>query len=144
VRKHYRKGRDERGSFNLTIDSLAIAIPIGTSTVSPSKFFHSYPTTPYASNVPLQGHLAPPLHIEKDRPSYPRAQAPQDQLKNGAKGAKPTLRQKGDEDPSKPAVLKHKYVDFQLKCSKLKHNLPRFPSSSPRMNEGGQWQGGKP
>jgi hypothetical protein len=37
-----------------------------------------------------------------------------------------------------------KYVGFQLKCPKKKHNLPRLFPFSPRMNKKSEQQGGKP
>lgn len=110
VRKRYKKGFIMREDpFNLTIDSLANAINNLAEYRLSLKDFPPAPNHSTWFQCPTPGPSGNHhLHPKKTVLPIPEwRQAPQDQLLNGAKRAKPTQRQKGDEDTSKPAVHKH-------------------------------------
>jgi len=130
VRKRYKKELyDEGGSFDLTIDSTRKR---NNNLAEYRLSLNHFPPAPNHSNrfqcVHKQDHLAtatPPK--EQTVLFHPRAQAPQDQLLNGAKRAKPTQRQKGDEDTSKPAVLKHNLYRLSTQTVVLTTTRRLFP-----------------
>jgi hypothetical protein len=122
----------------LTIDSLAIAIPIWTSTVSPSDFMPptfnnlficfqcpllgpSDTTTP-----PKKGQRLPSPGRKRHRINSETAPKAQNQ---------PYVKKVTRILQNQP-YSNTKYVDIQLKCPHKKHNLSHLPPSSPRMNKG--------
>jgi hypothetical protein len=119
---YYRQSRKRKNS-------------LAENCLSPPKVFRPLSTTQSGSKCPHQDHLATTTKNENACPSYPRAQAPQDQLKTARNAQTPTQRQKGDEDTSKPAVLKHKICRLSTQTCREEHTCHLFPSSSPSMNK---------
>jgi len=113
------------GSFNLSIDSLANAISIWTKAVSLSQVFSHpfYQSTQSQSACPQSRAIRHYRPIQKMTvlPIPGRKRHRINSRRRDSRKTNPTS--KVTRITSKPAVLKHKYVDFQLKLS-TSDNLP--------------------
>jgi len=81
---------------------------------------------------PFQGDSALPPYPENDRPSYPRAQAPQDQLKT-ARFAQNQPNIKSDEDNFKTSRTQTQICRLSTQTVDERQLAVLFPSS-PRMD----------
>jgi hypothetical protein len=120
----------------LAMDSLANAVTIWPSTVSLPQRFSAHPQPLDLVLMSTPGPSGTTISAQKETPypPYPRAQAPRDQLLNGAKRAKPTQHQKVTRI-LQPAVLKHNLYRLSTQTVAECDNLPFRPSSSPSMNK---------
>jgi hypothetical protein len=123
------------GSFNLAIDSLANAVTIWPSTVSPPKIFRPHTTTRFGVDVHSWTIWHHHFHPKRNAISS---------LSPGASAAGSTLKRretrktnpasKGDEDSSTSRTQAQSISNFNSNCREMRQLAPPSPSS-PSMNK---------
>jgi len=120
----------------LAMDSLANAVTIWPSTVSPPKIFRPLTTTRFGVDVQSWTIWHHHFHPKRNAMSSlaPGASATESTLKR-RETRKTNPTSKGDEDSSTSRTQAQSISTFNSDCRRMRQLAPPRPSSSPRMDK---------